>query len=111
MIRILLDECLPVKLKYRFREVNADFTVSTVIDESWSGLKNGELLSKAQKQFDVFITNDQHLPHQQNIESFDIAIVILKMGSNRYADLVELVESAGRQIRSVNPGKVYTIDS
>jgi len=30
MTRILLDECLPVKLKYRFQEIAPDFWVSTV---------------------------------------------------------------------------------
>jgi len=54
MIRVLLDECLPVKLKYGFRKKDPDFLVSTVIDQKWTGLKNGTLLSRDQKEFDVF---------------------------------------------------------
>jgi hypothetical protein len=47
MIRILLDECLPVKLKYRFQENSPDFQVTTVTDQGWTGIKNGKLLDKA----------------------------------------------------------------
>lgn len=33
MIRILLDECLPVKLMYRFQEFDQEFEVSMVTAE------------------------------------------------------------------------------
>lgn len=54
-MRILLDECLPKKLK---REL-AEFDVMTVADCHWKGKKNGQLLRLAEKQFDVFITIDR----------------------------------------------------
>ena len=108
-MRILLDECLPVKLKYRFQEISSEFNVSTVTDEGWTGIKNGELLSKAQEEFDVFLTNDQDLPYQQNVESLNIAIVIFKTESNRYGDLVKLVDAAVDQLKSVDSGKFYKV--
>jgi len=41
-MKVLIDEQLPTKLKYRFTE--PDFEVFTVRDIGWLGKKNGELL-------------------------------------------------------------------
>ncbi len=40
-------------------------------------LSNGELLAKADEQFDVFVTTDQQLRYQQNLEGRKIAILVL----------------------------------
>lgn len=58
MTRIRLDECLPVKLKYRFEEGGEKFNVSTVTSQGWTGIKNGNLLEKAQQEYDIFVTID-----------------------------------------------------
>ena len=60
-MKVLLDECLPKKLK---REVEAD-EVSTVPEAGWASKTNGELLRLAEANFDVLLTNDQNLEHQQ----------------------------------------------
>ncbi len=52
-MKILLDECLPKKLK---REVEAD-TITTVPEAGWASKKNGELLRLAEQHFDVLLTN------------------------------------------------------
>jgi hypothetical protein len=111
MIRILLDECLDVKLKYRFQECNSNFQVSTVADQRWTGIKNGKLLPKAQQEFDVFVTIDQNLSYQQVLSSFSIAIIVLKATSNRYGDLLELVKPSSEAIESAKAGKLYEIAS
>ena len=41
----------------------------TVPQVGWAGIKNGELLSRAQSQFDAFVTVDRNLAFQQNILS------------------------------------------
>jgi hypothetical protein len=98
MIRILLDECMDVKLKYRFQEYSLNFRVTTVSGQQWKGIKNGKLLAQAQQQFDVFVTIDQNLSYQQVLSSFSIAVVILKAISNRYEDLLEFVKPASEII-------------
>jgi len=98
MIRILLDECLDVKLKYRFQEYSLNFQVTTVSGQQWKGIKNGKLLAQDQQQFDVFVTIDQNLSYQQVLSSFSIAVVILKATSNRYEDLLEFVKPASEII-------------
>lgn len=67
MIRILLDECLPKKLKYRVEELDTGFSAKTVPEAGWASITNGELLEKAEQEFDVFITSDSNLRFQQSI--------------------------------------------
>lgn len=110
MTRILLDENLPVKLKYRYQEISPEFQVSTVTGKKWTGFKNGELLEKAQKEFDVFVTLDQNLSYQQNFSKYAITIVVLKAVSNRYKDLLEFVEPACQVIKNFKGEKFYEIN-
>jgi hypothetical protein len=61
-MKVLLDESLPRKLKYRFGD---SFTVFDVKDMDWLGKKNGELLGLIiENQFDFFVTVDRNLPYQ-----------------------------------------------
>jgi predicted nuclease of predicted toxin-antitoxin system len=61
-MRILLDECLPRRLKSQF----AGHQVDTVQDAGWSGKKNGELLRMiASESYEVFVTADLNLQFQQ----------------------------------------------
>ncbi len=111
MVQILLDECLPVKLKHRFAERSPTFHVSTVTNEKWIGIKDGNLLNKAQRQFDVFITIDKNLSYQQKVPTFDIAIIVLEANSNRYKDLLEFVESASEALKSAEKGTIYKVNA
>ena len=62
-MRILLDESLPRGLKGLLEGLD----VVTVPEQGWQSMKNGELLRRASDAFDVFVTADQNLEHQQNI--------------------------------------------
>ena len=63
-MKVLLDENLPVKLKYRFSSV---IKVYTVNDMKWNSLKNGELLkSLSENNFDALITSDKNIIYQHN---------------------------------------------
>ena len=53
-MRILLDENVPRKLKQAF----PNFIVATVGEMGWAGVRNGELLKRAENVFDVLITVD-----------------------------------------------------
>jgi hypothetical protein len=48
-----------------------------VQDKGWGGIKNGDLLQRAEGQFDLFITSDQNLRYQQNLTNRRIAILEL----------------------------------
>lgn len=77
-MRVLLDECVPRRLG---REL-VGHHVRTVADMKWSGTKNGELLKRAAGEFDVLLTTDQGFAFQQNIQSADLAVVVVAVGSN-----------------------------
>jgi predicted nuclease of predicted toxin-antitoxin system len=85
-VRVLLDECLPRRLK---REL-VGHHAKTVPEMGWASKRNGELLALAAGEFDVFLTADRNLSYQQDVSSFDIAIVVLVAGSNRFEDLRSL---------------------
>ncbi len=57
----------------------------------WAGLKNGDLLSRAQHEFDVLVTTDRNLPFQQDLSRFSVAVVVLRAPSNRVTDLRHLI--------------------
>jgi predicted nuclease of predicted toxin-antitoxin system len=61
--------------------------VVTVRERGWDSKKNGELLTLAEKEFDVLLTTDRGIPHQQDLSRFDLEVVVLTARSNRLSDL------------------------
>ena len=82
-MRILLDESLPRRL----RGVFTGHDVVTVVEAGWSGAKNGELLQLASMHFDLFVTADQNLQYQQNLDVLPIAVAVLVAGDTRFESL------------------------
>lgn len=72
-MKILFDQGMPVPLR---RELARHY-VSTAHEMGWSGLSNGDLLQAAEDQFDLMITTDQNLQHQQNLTGRRLAILVL----------------------------------
>jgi hypothetical protein len=72
-MNILLDECTPRVVKKRLGGQN----ISMVQEMGWAGIKNGELLTLAELRFEVFITTDKNLRHQQNLSQRKLAFVLL----------------------------------
>jgi hypothetical protein len=72
-VRILFDQGTPVPL----RSLLVAHDVSTAFELGWSTLSNGELLTVAEGQFDMLITTDRHLRHQQDLSGRRLAILVL----------------------------------
>jgi hypothetical protein len=73
-VKVLLDE----NLAHRLRRNLGLHEVSTVSYRGWAGLKNGELLRRAEENgIDVFLTGDQTLLFEQNLKGRNLAIVVL----------------------------------
>jgi len=86
-VRVLLDECVD-------RRLAADIQgheVKTVPEAGWAALKNGDLLSRAQHEFDALLTTDRNLPFQQDLSHFSIAVIVLRAQSNRVTDVRPLI--------------------
>jgi hypothetical protein len=100
-VKLLLDECIDRRLS---RDL-AGHEVKTVPQMGWAGIKNGELLTLAEKEFDVFITVDRNLAFQQNLPTFNIAVLVLGATSNRLADLRPLAPKILSTLPTLTKGK------
>lgn len=105
MRRVLFDEDVPRPLR---RDLFG-FEIQTVIEAGWAGVKNGELLRRADGAFDVFLTADRNLIHQQNLTGIRLGIVVLALGSTKVNDLRLAIARIAAALESVQPGQVLII--
>ena len=103
-MRILLDENFPAD----FAKLLVKHDVSTVHSLGWSGVKNGELLRRADGVCEVFVTLDRSLEFQQNIKLLSFGVVVVRSTSNRMVDLAPHVSSILAAADSVMAGQVET---
>lgn len=106
-MKVLIDECAPKALK-SFLTAEG-FTCATVQQAGWSGKENGELLDRADAQFDVLITLDRNLRYQQNFTGRRIGLLILHARTNRLIDLQPHFGACARALRSIQNGMVIEV--
>jgi predicted nuclease of predicted toxin-antitoxin system len=104
-MKLLLDECVTRRLKPEF----IGHEVRTVDEAGLKGLKNGELLRAASGVFEVLVTVDQNLAHQQNIRSFDIAVLIMIARKNTYDALKPLMPRTLQALKQIKPGDIHRV--
>jgi hypothetical protein len=104
-VRILLDECLPKRLKRELLGHDA----WTVPEMGWASKRNGELLTLAEGQFDVFLTVDRNLSFQNEVHRFALAVIVLYAPSNKLGALRPLVPELLSTLSTVAPGKVFPV--
>jgi predicted nuclease of predicted toxin-antitoxin system len=106
-MRILIDECLPARLKNS--SVQSGHDCKTVQDVGISNKKNGELLSLADGDWDVLLTNDRNIKFQQNMTGRKISVLVLRANSNRLSDLLPLIPACHTALASIRSGQVIEI--
>jgi hypothetical protein len=105
-VRVLIDEQLPRQLSRHL----VGHEVRTVQQQAGAGLKNGVLLTTSEAAgFQVFVTGDRNLEHQQNLASRRLGVVVLVALSNALEDLLPLVPEALTAIARVQPGQVLRV--
>lgn len=105
-MKILLDECVPKKLKSCLR----DFEVRSVTEMGWSGVKNGRLLALCvEYKFDLLLTIDKNLVHQQNIDKYKISIAVLDCVTSKIDELKLFIPSLLSKFAEMEYHKVYLI--
>ena len=105
-MRVLLDEQLPRQLVPYLLGHEA----RTTQQQGWAGLKNGELLRRAQADgFEVFLTGDQSLQHQQNLSESGLRVIVLAAASNALEDLLPLVPRLLGAIVTAAPEEVLRL--
>lgn len=103
---MLLDECVPRRLRREFPE----HEVFTVEQAGFKGLKNGKLIAAAAGTYQVLITVDKNIEHQQNRNDLPIAILILSVRTNRFDSLTPLVPKANEALNGISIGDIVTIE-
>ncbi len=104
-MRVLLDECLPRRLKAHL----AGHQVTTVPEAGWAGKKNGELLRSASGLVDAFITIDSNLAYQQHLADLPFAVVVVSARSNRLQALLPLVPQILAALSAAQAGQVVRV--
>lgn len=102
-MKILLDECTPHIVKKRLPHLD----ISTAQEMNWTGTKNGELLQKAESEFDVFITTDKNLRYQQNLSNRRLAIILLP--TNQVPVVAALIVEIEAGIEKIKAGDFVEI--
>lgn len=69
--------------------------------------KNDELIRLAEADFDIFLTNDQNIEHQQNIISFNLSFIVLVAATNDIDDLRPLMPAANEAMKTIKPGELF----
>jgi predicted nuclease of predicted toxin-antitoxin system len=106
-MKILLDECVTKRLKPHLPQ----HEVATVTEKGWSGLKNGDLMTAASGDgFDILLTIDKNLQHQQNVGKYPLIVVILNSPSSKLEMLVTFLPSFEKQIPVFTKGNAYLVD-
>ncbi|MXX34904.1 MAG: hypothetical protein F4107_04955 [Gemmatimonadetes bacterium] len=96
-MRILFDQGTPAPLRRHL----GDHEVDTVAERGWSELVNGDLIARAEDAgYDVIVTTDQNMRHQQNLTGRRLAIVVLLSTAWPYVRLrTEEIREALAQVR------------
>ena len=75
----------------------------------WAGKQNGDLLRAVEADFDVLLTNDQNIEHQQYLKRFDLAFVVLVAVTNDIDDLRPLMPAVNTILSGLAPGEIVYI--
>jgi|SRR5580692_1530411 hypothetical protein len=103
-MKLLLDEFLPRKMKFLFS--GSGHHCETVGEAVFGAKENGELLSLAEGMFDVLITVDKNLKHQQNISNRRIAILVIRAAPDDIDDIRPHLPEMLTGLRSIKPGQL-----
>jgi hypothetical protein len=98
-MRILFDQGTPAPL----RRALAPHEVSTAFELGWSNLENGDLLRTAEGRFEVFVTTDQNLRHQQNLTGRQLAILVLP--TTNWLEIQRHQDEVAAAVNAMRPGE------
>lgn len=105
-MKILLDHDLPAGLVPLLAQ---HFDLTTTRKRGWDLLDNGDLLTAASGEFDVFVTADKSLRYQQNLSRFAIAVVVVPF--QRLPELEPIIERVIAAIRRATAGTATVVEA
>ena len=105
--RVLLDEGVP---RHLAKSLNDGGFPTTAYPNVWKQLKNGELLTLAEREgFEILVTNDKNIGAQQNLLGRRIAIVVLPTNLRR--QVMERAAAVVDTVRLVQAGQYVVIEA
>jgi hypothetical protein len=104
-MKVLFDHGTPLPLSAFL----GDHTVETAKSKGWDTLDNGDLLDAAEAAgFDVLVTSDKNIRHQQNLTGRIIAIIVL--GNPQWPVLRLHAERVVAAVKAAKPGTYTEIE-
>ena len=98
-MRVLFDQGTPVPLRHHLPQ----HTVDTAFERGWSEVENGELLDNAEREgYELLVTTDRNLKHQQNLANRRLAIVVLL--STSWPRMQRRIEDIEKAVDAASPG-------
>jgi len=86
----------------------SEHAVNTAREMGWAELSNGNLLDRAEQEgYEIVITADQSMRHQQNLGRRGLAVIVLL--SNRWPDVQPRIEDIRNAIDVIQPGEVREV--
>ncbi|MDQ3009974.1 MAG: hypothetical protein M3X11_04645 [Acidobacteriota bacterium] len=101
-MNILFDHNTPRPL----RKYLPDHRVALTKEMNWQGLANGKLLAEAEQLFEVIITTDTNIEHQNQVADFNLAMIVLRGYSNGSRELAALMPHVNEALKEIQPGQV-----
>ena len=102
---IIFDQATPVPI----RPYLEGHTVRTAAQQGWDKLRNGDLLTAAEKAgFDILLTTDKNIRFQQNLAGRKITVVVL--GQQQWPRLRPHIQRVIEAVNAATPGSFAEVD-
>ena len=99
-MKVLFDQGTPVPLRRHLSE----HRVETAYERGWSNLRNGALLDRAEAEgFELLVTTDQSLRHQQNLAGRRLSVLVLM--STSWPRIEARIDRIVAAIERIAPGE------
>ena len=103
-MRVLFDQGTPVPLRRHL----SDHRVETAYERGWSNLRNGALLDRAEAEgFELLVTTDQSLRHQQNLATRRLSVLVLL--STSWPRIEKRIDRIVAAIDRIAPGECVEV--
>ena len=104
-MKILIDSGLPPQLRHELQG-----EVYTALYMGWKDWKNGQLMKAAHEAaFRVLITKDASIRHQQNLERWEMALVVLRVERESRPRFLALAPEIREVLPTLRPGDVVEL--
>ena len=103
-MKVLFDQGTPAPLRQHL----AGHSVDTAAEKGWSDLDNGDLIEQAEREgYEVLITTDQNMRHQQNLTGRWLAIAVLL--STAWPNIQIRMDAIRTALDEIRPGEFKEI--